>query len=88
MSNRGLPRFLRLVNGALIMKKRFLILLLVICMAAAYLSGTIVATGRADSVRAPAKLLPSQQWAAVQAANSLLLGSDSFTAYLPIQLKK
>jgi hypothetical protein len=69
-------------------KKRFLILLLVFCMASAYLSGTIVAAGRADSVRAPTSLLPAQQWAAVQAANALLLGSDSFAVYLPIQMRK
>jgi hypothetical protein len=69
-------------------KKRVLILLLIVCMAAAYLSGTVVAASRAESVQTPTKILTSQQWAAVQAANSLLLGSDSFTTYLPILLQK
>jgi hypothetical protein len=68
-------------------KKRFMILLIVFCMAAAYLSGTIVAAGRADSVRAPTNALLSTQVAAVQAANSVLLGGDNFTVYLPIQMK-
>lgn len=87
MSNRRLPGLLGPVDGAVMTKKRFLILLLVFCMAAAYLSGTIVAAGRAGSVRTPTSALLSPQVAAVQAANSVLLGGDNFAVYLPIQMK-
>ncbi len=67
----------------------FLVAALVLALAVAYLSGALVSTQTsADSTGPQAPALTNAQWAAVEAANALLLGDeDDATIYLPLLLK-
>jgi hypothetical protein len=65
-------------------KYAFTILLLVVAMVLAFLAGTATAEGIKPSA---AEALTPGQWAAVQAANALLLDEGPVTVYLPIVLR-
>jgi hypothetical protein len=65
-------------------KRSLLTLLIVVAMVLAFLLGTVSVTGSVPS--APEAVTPSQ-WAAVQAANSLLLDQGPVGTYLPLVLR-
>ena len=65
-------------------KRSLLILLIVVAMVSAFLLGTVSVTG---SVPAAPEAVRPGQWAALQAANSLLLDQGPFGTYLPAVLR-
>ncbi|MFN2289869.1 MAG: hypothetical protein ACK2UC_01640 [Anaerolineae bacterium] len=67
-----------------LMKRALTILLIVAIMVLAFWAGTTVASG--SDAAAPQALTPAQ-WAAVQAANSLLLDQGPTSIYLPVVLR-
>lgn len=66
------------------MVRALTILLIVVIIVVAFWAGTTAASG--SDPAAPQALTPAQ-WAAVQAANSLLLDQGPASTYLPIVLR-
>ena len=62
-------------------KHSLLILLIVVAMLLAFLLGTVSVTG---SVPSSLEVVTQAQWAALQAANSLLLDQGPYGSYLPL----
>ncbi len=65
-------------------KRSLIILLIVVAMVLAFLLGTVSVTG---SVPAAPEALTPAQWAALQAANWLLLDQGPVGTYLPVVLR-
>jgi len=65
-------------------KRSLIIVLIVVAMILAFLLGTVSVTG---SVPSALEVLAPAQWAALEAANSLLLDQGPVGTYLPIILR-
>ncbi len=65
-------------------KRSLLILLIVVAMVLAFLLGTVSVT---SSVPSSIEAVTPTQWAALQAANSLLLDQGPVGTYLPVVLR-
>jgi hypothetical protein len=67
----------------------FVVLAIVLVMAAAYLGGTLVAAQGASAPAGPkAPPFTPQQWAAIEGASALLLfDDDQSMGYLPLVMK-
>ncbi len=66
-------------------KRSLLILLIVVATVLAFLLGTVSVTG---SVPSSLEVVTPAQWAALQAANSLLLDQGPVGTYLPVVLRR
>jgi len=65
-------------------KRSLIILLIVVAMVLAFLLGTVSVTG---SVPSSLEAVTPAQWAALKAANSLLLDQGPVGIYLPVVLR-
>jgi hypothetical protein len=71
----------------MMLKKQLLVLLLALLMIAAFVAGSLSAAPRQGTAGAAMGNLTSEESAAVDAANALLLTDTQFLSFMPFQQK-